>query len=76
MARGEHQRNLGQKSKTTRQVLNNQILDLDSDRDCYDLDRHTASEGPHQAKQFHMRFIGRERGKVVAEREGRKRERD
>lgn len=38
----------------------------------------TASVGPHQAKQFHVRFIGRERerGKVAAEREGGKRERD
>jgi hypothetical protein len=31
-----------------------------------------ASEGPHQAKQFHVRFIGREGGKVAMEREGGK----
>jgi hypothetical protein len=38
---------------------------------CYDLDRLTASKG----LRFHVRFIGRERekGKVVAEREGEKR---
>jgi outer membrane biosynthesis protein TonB len=32
---------------------------------CYDLDRRTASEGPHQAKQFYLRFTGRDGGKVV-----------
>ena len=42
---------------------------------CYDLECHTASEESHKAKQFHVRFIGRERGKVAAEREGGKRER-
>jgi hypothetical protein len=35
-----------------------------------------ASEGLHQAKQFHVRFIGRERGKVAMEREGGRRERE
>ena len=29
----------------------------------------------HHVKQFHMRYIGRERGKVAVEREGEKRER-
>lgn len=42
----------------------------------YDLERREASEGPHQAKQFHVRFIGRERGKVAMEREGGRRERE
>jgi hypothetical protein len=32
---------------------------------CCDL--HTASEGPHQAEQFHVRFIEREKGKVAVE---------
>lgn len=35
---------------------------------CYDLECRVASEGLHQAKQFHVRFIGRGRGKVVVER--------
>ena len=39
-------------------------------------DHCVAPERPHQAKQFHVRFIGREGGKVVAEREEGKRERD
>ena len=40
-------------------------------------DHHTASERPHQVKQCHVRFIEREKGKVVAEREvGRESERD
>ena len=43
---------------------------------CYDFDCHMASEEPHQAKQFHVRFIGREKGKVVAERKGSKTERE
>ena len=41
-----------------------------------DLGLQTVSEGPLQAKQFHLRFIEkereRERGKVAAEREGGK----
>jgi hypothetical protein len=41
---------------------------------CYDLECLPASEGPHQAKQFHMRFTRRERGKVTVEKEGRERE--
>jgi hypothetical protein len=43
---------------------------------CYDLEYRVASEGLHQAKQFHVRFIGREKGKVVAERKGSKTERE
>ena len=35
-----------------------------------------ASERPHQVKQFHMRFIEREKGKVASEREWGKRERE
>jgi hypothetical protein len=34
-----------------------------------------ASEGPHQAKQFHMRFIGRERQGPVEREGGRELER-
>ena len=37
-------------------------------------DHCVAPERPHQAKQFHVRFIEREEGKVAAEREGGKRE--
>jgi hypothetical protein len=33
-------------------------------------DHHAASEIPHQAKQFHVRFIEREKGKMAAKREG------
>ena len=44
-------------------------FDMPGSNLCYVLDRHTASEGPHQAKQFHVKFIERKRGKVV-EREG------
>jgi hypothetical protein len=33
-------------------------------------DHCVAPERPHQAKQFHVRFIEREEGKVAAEREG------
>ena len=37
----------------------------------------TASEVPNQDKQFHVRFIGREKwGRLAAEREGEKRERE
>ena len=43
---------------------------------CYDLDRRTASRGPHQAKQFHVRFIEKDKGKVVTEREKVERERE
>jgi hypothetical protein len=35
-----------------------------------------APERPHQTKQFHLRFIEREKGKVAAEREGGKKEGD
>jgi hypothetical protein len=50
-------------------------FDMPGSNLCYVLDRHTASEGPHQAKQFHMGFIGKERGKWTKE-EGGKREID
>jgi hypothetical protein len=35
-----------------------------------------ASEEPHQAKQFHTRFIEREGAKLLAEREEGRRERE
>ena len=50
------------------------IMISESQHQCHNLYCHTASEGPHQAKQFHMRFIEREKGKVAAEREGGKKE--
>ena len=50
-------------------------FDMPGSNLCYVLDRHTASEGPHQAKQFHMRFIGRERQGPVEREGGRELER-
>lgn len=41
----------------------------------YDLERREASEGPHQAKQFHVRFIERRR-RARWQREEKERERD
>jgi hypothetical protein len=50
---------------------------LFSDPDYYDLECRAASEGPHQAKQFHVRLIGREGqggcGKRSREERGRER---
>ena len=44
---------------------------------CYDLERCVASEGLYQVKQFHMWFIGSERGaKVAVERKGGKTQRE
>jgi hypothetical protein len=44
----------------------------------FSYDLQAVSERPHQAKQFHVRFIEREVGvgKVTVEREGGMRERD
>jgi hypothetical protein len=36
-------------------------------------DHWAAPEKPHQAKQFHVRFIGREKGKVVVKKKGEER---
>jgi hypothetical protein len=35
-----------------------------------------AAEGPNEAKQFHVRFIGRERGNVAARKRRGKREKE